>query len=470
MSDLLAPPPTVADAEEVIKMLEKQWGHMARSVVSVNADDSFFVDHAKNFLDLLVDEVKECCAGGGGEKMAQAGERFRAEVGALKTSCCAHSKKGSKGGEGEGSAVSYSALLVQPSANETAVERQAREERESVVGKVQSRNHAVEEILQTEESYSVQLTELETLFMDPIKASWETSSPIVTKKDFDAMFSAIGIIFKIVKDHLPEMQDAASPESEKQIGAVLLKLCPWLKHYAVYINGFDESAQVIQMMRKQHPALNKLFKEATKKSSQNYDLSSYLILPVQRLGRYELLLKRVIECTPQSHPDAHNLENAVQKVGEVNRQINSFIKADENRLKIVDIVKRFAVPPKPPLDEDGRLLVREGQAVWVNRGEKVSTKTKTSSIVLFDDAVLVCKIAKEMRLEKRMWLVLSEKFRVLEPGEGDVGEDKQETSLLLDSGNGAYLLVFEKKFEKKQWKQSLGEVLSAVSLRKELDS
>ena len=438
--------------------------------MSVHPDDSFFVDHAKGYFDVLVGEVKKCCAGAGAGAMAEAGERFLVELKALKTACCTLKRTSKGSGEGGSSATSFSPLLVQASSNETPLERKAREERESVVGKIQSRNHAVEEILQTEQSYADQLKELETLFMDPIKASWDTGTPIVTKKDYDAMFSSIGIIFKIVKDHLSEMQDAASSESEKQIGAVFLKLCPWLKHYAVYINGFDESAQVIQMMRKQHPSLNKLFKEATKKSSQNYDLSSYLILPVQRLGRYELLLKQLIKCTPASHPDAHNLESAVQKVGEVNRQINSFIKADENRLKIVEIVKRFAVPPKPPLDSEGRLLVREGQAVCVNRGEKVSAKTKTSYIVLFDDAVLVCKMAKEMRLEKKVWMVLSEKSRVMEVGEGDVGVDKHDMSLLLDSGREVFLLVFEKKMEKKQWQRSLGEVLSAVSLRKELDS
>jgi len=189
---------------------------------------------------------------------------------------------------------------------------------------------------------------------------------------------------------------------------------------------------------------------------------------VQRLGRYELLLKRVIECTPKSHPDAQNLESAVQKVAEVNRQINSFIKADENRLKIVGLVKRFAVPPSPPLDKEGRLLVREGEAVWVNRGEKVNSKTKPSHIALFDDVILICKITKESRLEKRLMVDLSEKTHVMEPADGD---DHKELSLLLDSGNGmVFLLVFGKKLEKKQWKQKLGEVLSAVSLRKELDT
>jgi len=52
------------------------------------------------------------------------------------------------------------------------------------------------------------------------------------------------------------------------------------------------------------------------------DLSSLLITPVQRIPRYELLLKELINCTWETHPDYTNLEKALQTIKGVASTIN----------------------------------------------------------------------------------------------------------------------------------------------------
>ena len=74
------------------------------------------------------------------------------------------------------------------------------------------------------------------------------SSPdaLITQAEFDTMFSIVRTIIKIVREHVPLMETAAS-RSGQMIGGIFIKMCPWLKHYAVYINSFDASANAVSV-------------------------------------------------------------------------------------------------------------------------------------------------------------------------------------------------------------------------------
>tara|TARA_R110002050_G_scaffold225183_1_gene361047 strand:- start:143 stop:1057 length:915 start_codon:yes stop_codon:yes gene_type:complete len=156
---------------------------------------------------------------------------------------------------------------------------------------------------------------------------------LVTQGEFSVMFSIVHTIITIVREYCPLMVQAMESPGQP-IGGIFLKMCPWLKHYAVYINSFDESAKAVSTAKKRNKAFAKFIKDAEKKSPANYDLSSYLILPVQRLGRYELLLETTLKHTTSSHPDYTDLVAALKQVVDINRKINSIKRAEENRQKI----------------------------------------------------------------------------------------------------------------------------------------
>jgi len=139
------------------------------------------------------------------------------------------------------------------------------------------------------------------LFIQPLKQSSlqeKEEERLVTPQEFEEIFGIIEVIIKISGDHLEDMKNAAA-ERTQRIGSVFLRLCPWLKHYAVYVNSFDDSVKSIQAAKKRNPKLATFLRNGEKKSTCNYDFSSYRILPVQRLGRYEMLLKRLFECSPK---------------------------------------------------------------------------------------------------------------------------------------------------------------------------
>jgi hypothetical protein len=321
--------------------------------------------------------------------------------------------------------------------------------------RIASRKKAVEELVITEKNYLAQLTELDELFISPLRNEIENDrTPTVDKKSFDGMFSIVTIILKIVQDHYPAMEEVLSQKGNP-IGAVFLKICPWFKHYTVYIYHFDESARKIQDLRKKNSKLGKFFRDAEKKSTINYDLSSYMILPVQRLGRYEMLLKRILEFTPRTHSDYLPVKSALSNVFEINRQINEYKRADENRKLIENLSKKFAVTPKPPLDVIQTILVCDGPA-HVCSGKGVPQKpSRISHVILFQDSLMICKVNSDGKIEKKLSFALSN-CRIIEH---EHSKDGDFVIALLDGAKTPHFFFFESAKVRDNWSKKLRELL-----------
>ena len=60
-------------------------------------------------------------------------------------------------------------------------------------------------------------------------------------------------------------------------------------------------------------------------------------MPVQRLPRYEMLLRDIVKHTWDSHPDKSNLTEALRHICEINAFVNESKRAADNCEKVVDI-------------------------------------------------------------------------------------------------------------------------------------
>lgn len=54
-------------------------------------------------------------------------------------------------------------------------------------------------------------------------------------------------------------------------------------------------------------------------------LSSFLIKPMQRITKYPLIINKILEYTPASHPDRQYLQEALAKAEEFCTQVNNLL-------------------------------------------------------------------------------------------------------------------------------------------------
>ncbi|XP_062508378.1 uncharacterized protein LOC134184648 isoform X2 [Corticium candelabrum] len=113
---------------------------------------------------------------------------------------------------------------------------------------------------------------------------------------------------------------------------------PFFKLFGSHAIGYT-SALEIQRRLKHNGKFTSFITEA--EANSGHILSALLIIPIQRIPRYELLLKELLKHTDKDHPDYGDLTLALTKIQTVASGINESIRAIENELQLIILTKRF---------------------------------------------------------------------------------------------------------------------------------
>lgn len=167
--------------------------------------------------------------------------------------------------------------------------------------------------------------------------------------------------------------------SEGRFADIFIKKAPVLRLYTEYLNNYDRQVLLLTELEKK-PAFVQFLKGC--KSKMNF--ANYLILPVQRLPRYEILLEALKKYTPEEHVDCPNIIAALDKVKELNQHVDKKKKDEDNRRTIQEIQK--SVSGAPTLFIAYRTFVREGM-IDVAYGKK----KEKMFVYLFNDVILFTK-------------------------------------------------------------------------------
>jgi FYVE, RhoGEF and PH domain containing 5/6 len=182
----------------------------------------------------------------------------------------------------------------------------------------------------------------------------------MTTKDCDNLFGNWNEILTIGTSLQSNLRSAISKSAaDALIGEIMHSKAPNFICYAKYLANFDSALEILGKVQKKEK-IGSLLREGIQKSGQRLDLSAYLIMPVQRLPRYELLLKEIIRLTPTTHPDAQPLVTALSAIQSVNREINNLQREEENKLKVSRVVSKLIDVPLSFDKNKERIYVRQG--------------------------------------------------------------------------------------------------------------
>jgi hypothetical protein len=191
------------------------------------------------------------------------------------------------------------------------------------------------EICTTEESYFRKLNLLEEKFAVPL-----SQNGIIAAEECNAIFRHIQVLLRLSHCLLVHLQSRMEGWDERHtlMGDIFLDLGHHMKVFISYATHHTIAAQLILKLNKQEKFRTWL--EATKAECE-WTLNSLLIEPIQRIPRYELLLKDLLKYTNEDHPDHGLLREALTFVQKIARDCNDSVKKAENELKLFSIAKRF---------------------------------------------------------------------------------------------------------------------------------
>eukprot|EP01132_Coremiostelium_polycephalum_P004619 gene4619-5770_t len=261
--------------------------------------------------------------------------------------------------------------------------------------KERNRTKSLSELVSTEESYSENLEKLILYYKIPLDR--DKIKLGCTSQDISNLFSNIEALLVVSKDLLLKLKFRFGlPVEQQTIGDIYVGKAQEMKLYVEYINNYENAMKTLERIESTSPSF---FKDCQKDYKYSLDIRSLMIMPVQRIPRYELLLREIIKYTNPDHIDYRNLQEAYNSVREINNYINNNKKLRENKDRVFTIAQQLKGCPNT-LMKSSRRWIREGVLETTCSSKKYKG---TYMIYLFNDLIV---LAKESSFRKKLEYII----------------------------------------------------------------
>ncbi|GMR61815.1 hypothetical protein PMAYCL1PPCAC_32010 [Pristionchus mayeri] len=216
-----------------------------------------------------------------------------------------------------------------------------------------------DELYSSERSYLQYLKALIEVFLKPLCESTKYGERLHAKK----LLSEINPIFGVHKEFLSSLRESSS------IIASFEMLTPLLTFYSSYAATFARTQEAIISL-----SLNLKFRGFIEKLASDVHalgngMTSLLVMPIQRIPRYVLFLKRLEEATDQQE-ERESLEKILHEIEEITEYMDVCIRDYQNLEKLLEIQEKIVIPGGVVVP--GRRFIHEGTLFHrVNVGESI---------------------------------------------------------------------------------------------------
>uniref|UniRef100_A0A6U0LA55 DH domain-containing protein n=1 Tax=Percolomonas cosmopolitus TaxID=63605 RepID=A0A6U0LA55_9EUKA len=285
---------------------------------------------------------------------------------------------------------------------EEIVEEEAKEE-EVLIPTSKKRQFILQEIYTTEKDYVTHLKNVFERYADPIN-----DQELLPEGIQDQLFGSLRVIKDVhvgmfdelelfQKENYKEPLEPGAPRREKglSLGNIFLEIAPAFKQYTEFINDYEVIFDIVTNQSRKHRKFQKFLELETERRMAENDrmtaLTTYLILPIQRIPRYRMLLEDLVKNTSPDHPDYTATKEALQLIIDIADYCNAMKKEKQNRERMDQLIKQLRLKE---LLHPKRRFIREGNV----KSPKVGTKkVKECGLYLFSD-ICVVKFKKSQKI------------------------------------------------------------------------
>ncbi|XP_062419073.1 FYVE, RhoGEF and PH domain-containing protein 4a isoform X1 [Pungitius pungitius] len=218
------------------------------------------------------------------------------------------------------------------------------------------------ELLHTEKAYVTRLNLLDQVFCAKLMEEANKGTfPVDVVKNIFSNISSINAFHS--QFLLPDLEKRMGEwESTPRIGDILQKLTPFLKMYAEYVKNFDKAMELLKQWTDRSPQFKAIIQEIQSQEVCGFlALQHHMLEPVQRVPRYEMLLKDYLKKLPQDDPDRRDSEKSLEIIATAATHSNSAIRKSDNLKKLMEIYEMLGeeediVNPSNEFIKEGHIL------------------------------------------------------------------------------------------------------------------
>lgn len=242
------------------------------------------------------------------------------------------------------------------------------------------------ELLQTERAYVKRLHLLEQVFC--VRLSEEAVKGTFPLEVVKGIFSNVGSIYTFhSKFLLPDLETRMNQwDSTPRIGDILAQLAPFLRMYAEYVKNFDSAMDLLKQWTERSPQFNAIIQDIqSMKECGNLTLQHHMLEPVQRIPRYEMLLKDYLKKLPEDDSDRSQAEKSLHIISMAATHSNMAIRKMENLKKLMEIYEMLG--GEEDIVNPSNELIKEGQILKLAAR---NTSSMERYLFLFNNMLLYC--------------------------------------------------------------------------------
>jgi len=253
----------------------------------------------------------------------------------------------------------------------------------------QRRKNIAFEIFATERHYVDCLETINQVFLEPLQNSQVVPPDILLR-----IFSNIMEVVDFHRNLLVAIEARVlNWYPYQQIGGLFqAAVGQFMVHYKSYVGNYNDSMRALgKAMEKEE---FEVFLHNAKKNPRCnlLELVDLLIMPVQRLPRYQLLLQDLLQHTEASMQDFIPLRSAVEDIKLTTNQINEHKRKADSTARILVVQEKIQSRSKVTLLQPGRVLVREGLLGAVSS----TGQERKIYVFVFSDFIFISKEKKKL--------------------------------------------------------------------------
>ncbi|XP_056296734.1 rho guanine nucleotide exchange factor 17-like [Pseudoliparis swirei] len=259
--------------------------------------------------------------------------------------------------------------------------------------RVDMRKHVMMTLLDTEQSYVESLRSLIQGYLRPLKQP--DGGSIVDPLLVDEMFYQIPEILEHHELFLEQVVGCVGQWHDRQtVGHFLIQSFSketLANMYSAYIDNFLNAKDAVRIAKEAKPAFHKFLEHNMRENKEKQALGDLMIKPVQRIPRYELLVKDLLKHTPEDHPDHPYLLDAQRDIKRLAERINKGRRSAEEaerEARIIQEIEAHIEGVEHILNPQRKFLRQE----IVMEAKTVGGK-KDRSLFLFSD-LIICTTLK----------------------------------------------------------------------------
>uniref|UniRef100_G1RJY5 FYVE, RhoGEF and PH domain containing 2 n=1 Tax=Nomascus leucogenys TaxID=61853 RepID=G1RJY5_NOMLE len=236
----------------------------------------------------------------------------------------------------------------------------------SGLGTQEPEKKIVQELLETEQAYVARLHLLDQVFFQELLRT-ARSSKAFPEDVVRVIFSNISSIYQFHSQFfLPELQRRLDDwTANPRIGDVIQKLAPFLKMYSEYVKNFERAAELLATWTDKSPLFQEvLTRIQSSEASGSLTLQHHMLEPVQRIPRYELLLKEYVQKLPAQAPDRADAQKALDMIFSAAQHSNAAITEMERLQDLWGVYQRLGL--EDDIVDPSNTLLREGPVLKIS--------------------------------------------------------------------------------------------------------